>query len=116
GVRMRKLSLLASVAISLAIACVTWGQNSPTAPTTQAATQPLRRQPLGIYLMDANRYPHLRTHVAELGGNLFVNKVLPGSRAERMGMRQADVIKGVNGKPMHLTDDIIKAVQESELL
>ncbi len=43
----------------------------------------------------------------------FVTKVEPGSPAEKAGLREADVIVAMNGKPLTSGDDLVNAVAEA---
>jgi S1-C subfamily serine protease len=69
---------------------------------------------LGIYLVDENHMDDGAGLIRELGGNLVVNHVISGSRAERMGLKLADVIKRINGKDMSTADDVLAEVRNSE--
>ena len=80
-----------------------------TAPATAPVTRPAPR--LGIMLMDLRHYADAERQIAAFGGTLIVNAVAPGSRAERMGFRVADVVKRVNGNDVATVADVIAAVQ-----
>ncbi|HKK00771.1 MAG TPA: ChaN family lipoprotein [Desulfuromonadales bacterium] len=54
---------------------------------------------LGVYLDDA-------------GGNVTVRGVVPGSPAQKAGMRAGDVIKGFDGKAVHNAFDLIWALRQ----
>src|SRR4051812_18670080 len=73
------------------------------APTTRPAAR------LGIVLMDLNHYDNGPADAREFGGNLVINGVNAGSRAEKMGFRVGDVIKRINGKDVATVQDVLRA-------
>ena len=84
-------------------------------PATAPATQPSRR--LGVLLVDESRKDGGQELIKYFGGNLVINKVIEGSRAEKMGLKLGDAIKGrINGKGMKTVPDVVSAVREAELL
>lgn len=90
-----------------------------TRPTTKPTTRPAATQPagrrLGILVVDLNTQ-HQEDQIPDFGGNLIVNEVKPGSRAERLGLRVGDAIKWINGEEMKTGRDVIDAVQSSDKL
>lgn len=48
-----------------------------------------------------------------LGQGLVITHVLAGSRAEKLGLKDLDVIQKVNGKPVHSTPDLRKLVTDN---
>ena len=107
--RLLLIALLSSTMIARV------GAEPPTsAPATSQPAQPPPR--LGIVLMDANHYADAANRIRGFGGNLIVNFVKRGSRAEKMGLRQADVIKRINGKDMSTVDDVLDAVKTGQAL
>ncbi|MDB5320157.1 MAG: hypothetical protein JWN40_1788 [Phycisphaerales bacterium] len=114
---MRTLPVL--VASCVVSACTTLIALPPsTRPTTApAATQPAKpAKRLGILLMDENHYEGGQTAILEFGGNLVVNVVTAGSRAEKMGLKPGDAIKRINGQAMGTVPDVASAVRDAELL
>src|SRR4051794_10072443 len=110
---MRKLATILTICV--VSACTTLIAQTPsTMPTTAPATQPAKR--LGIRLMDENLYEGGQGAIRSFGGNLVVNDVLPGSRAEKMGLKVGDAIKRINDKEMSTTDDVLSAVRDADLL
>jgi len=67
-------------------------------------------------LMDENHYEGGEKQIREFGGNLVVNVVTAGSRAEKMGLKIGDAIKRINGKDMGTVPDVASAVRDADLL
>jgi S1-C subfamily serine protease len=47
------------------------------------------------------------------GQGLIVTHILPDGRAEKVGLKEQDVIQKVNGKDVHSTHDLRKLVTEN---
>src|SRR5689334_20213501 len=94
---MRRLPVLAAICIISAYTLLL-AQPPSTTPTTVSTTRPTKR--LGIRLTDESHYERGQEVIRALGGNLIVNDVFPGSRAEKMGLKRLDAIKRINDKDM----------------
>ena len=110
---MRKLPVIMAICVISACTTLT-GQTPSTMPTTAPATRPAKR--LGIMLMDENHYEGGQEAIRAFGGNLVVNVVAAGSRAEKMGLKVGDAIKRINGKDMSTAADVVSAVRDADLL
>jgi hypothetical protein len=111
---VRKL-IVASMAFMLLADVAARSNDQPaTAPSAAPTTAPTSRPwILGIYVEDANDVEGMKDHVGAMGGNLFINWVVPGSRAEKMGLKELDVIRRVNGKEMRLPEQVLEEVHVS---
>ena len=78
------------------------------------ATRPSRT--LGVTVVDVGTGRDAAKQLAAAGGNLVVDEVSVGSRAERMGFQAGDVIKRINGKPVTTLRDVVAAVHGAERL
>ena len=110
---MRQLPVMMAICVISAVTTL-FALPPSTRPTTAPATQPARR--LGIMLMDENHYEGGEKQIREFGGNLVVNVVTAGSRAEKMGLKIGDAIKRINGKDMGTVPDVASAVRDADLL
>lgn len=48
----------------------------------------------------------LGVSVTELADGLLVRHILPGSRAQRLGLQESDIIEKVNGQPLHTVHEM----------
>jgi len=83
---------------------------APTQPATGPATQPAPKARFGMVVDDLNHHPNGAGAAKALGGNLYVNGILKGSRAERTGLRLRDVLLRIDGKEVHTIQDVLDAV------
>ena len=78
----------------------------------------LRKQLLALKLADpgdalpppANE--RLGVSVNELADGLLVRHILPGSRAQRLGLQESDIIEKVNGQPLHTVHEMRSALSK----
>jgi S1-C subfamily serine protease len=66
--------------------------------------------------MDVSMHDDGQQQIRALGGNLIVNEVMPGSRAERLGLLPGDAIKRIDGQPVATVEDVMAAVRRGGLL
>ncbi len=94
-------TILAMLAAKISLAAA-----PSTRPTTAPATQP--KKLLGIVLEDLGTIKNQAKLIDSLGGNLLVNGVIKGSRADRMGFQTGDVIVRINGEEMKTGPDVVR--------
>lgn len=110
---MRVLVVLTASCI-ISAGAVLLAETPSTMPTTTPATRPARQ--LGIMLVDENRNGGGQEAIQMFGGNLVVNAVKPGSRADTMGLKEGDAIKRINDKDMNTVQDVQAVVRDAERL
>ncbi|XP_029998390.1 serine protease HTRA1 isoform X1 [Sphaeramia orbicularis] len=52
----------------------------------------------------------------DVSSGVYIYEVIPGAAASRAGMIDHDVIVGINGRPIHSTEDMSEAVQSASTL
>ena len=72
----------------------------------------VRRAQLGVGIQPVDSDLASSLGLKEIGGAI-VNSVTPGSAADRAGMKQGDVIKSFNGRPVQDTNSLRNRVAES---
>jgi S1-C subfamily serine protease len=103
--KVRFLATYATVVL-MCVSAAAWA--APAA--TQPATQPATKARFGMVVDDLNHHPNGAGAAKALGGNLYVNGILKGSRAERTGLRLRDVLLRIDGKEVHAIQDVLDAV------
>jgi S1-C subfamily serine protease len=122
---IRSLLVVGTIGVLLGAAAPRASERPSTSPTSRPSTKPTTRAAAATTRPAAGRRLGIRVvdlakdgpaQIPSFGGNLIVNEVSPGSRAERLGLRMGDAIKWINGKEMTTAEDVVDAVQRSEKL
>ncbi|MDP2931489.1 MAG: trypsin-like peptidase domain-containing protein, partial [Chloroflexota bacterium] len=110
GITSAKLSAVGIEGLGYAISSNTFK------PIIENLTQKgyLVRPWLGVTLSTVNQFLQLRYNLAVDKG-AFVSEVAAGSPADKAGLKQADVIVGVNGKEVASAEDLIQIVRSSQI-
>ena len=77
-----------------------------------AATQPANRYRIGLGCTDVHPAVRAQLGLAERQG-LLVEQVMPGSPAEKAGIKQYDVVLRTNGRELRDLTELVQAVNES---
>jgi membrane-associated protease RseP (regulator of RpoE activity) len=113
--RYLELPLLMAAVVSVAFSAPALGEQAKTTVTTKVLKLGAGTESPWLGVVCAAVDPAVRAHTdLPEGQGIMVEKVLPGSPAEKAGLARYDILLAADGKPLAKAEDLVEAVAQGE--